>query len=211
MFFSDRDQAGQMLAGKLAESLDSSLNSSEFLILAIPRGGIVIGHQIALKLGLPLDILVTKKIGAPHHPELAIGAVGSVGKPILDEALVKKTRASQDYLNQMVVKIQKEIINDEAQWRAGRAPLSLKDKKVILTDDGVATGSTIQAALEIIRQENPKRIILAVPVIAKEALGKLEKLADEIIYLEAPELFFAVGQFYQNFDQIKDEEVKKLL
>lgn len=211
MFFSDRDQAGQMLAGKLAESLDSSLNSSEFLILAIPRGGIVIGHQIALKLGLPLDILVTKKIGAPHHSELAIGAVGSVGQPILDEALVKKTRASQDYLNQMVVKIQKEIINDEAQWRAGRAPLSLKDKKVILTDDGVATGSTIQAALEIIRQENPKRIILAVPVIAKEALGKLEKLADEIIYLEAPELFFAVGQFYQNFDQIKDKEVKKLL
>lgn len=199
------------MAAKLADTFGSSFVSSRALILAIPRGGLVIGRQISEKLKIPLDILVTKKIGAPDHPELAIGAVGLLGEPVIDEALAEKTGATQDYLEQTIGKIKKEITLKESQWRAGQKPLLLKGKEVIITDDGVATGSTLQLAIEIARQAEPKRIILAIPVLAKEALSKLEKLADEVIFLEAPELFFAVGQFYQNFDQVTDQEVKELL
>jgi putative phosphoribosyl transferase len=211
MVFSDRYQAGQLLAEKLAEAFGSSLAPAETLILAIPRGGLVIGRQISEKLGIPLDILLTKKIGAPGHPELAIGAIGLLGQPVIDEVLAKKTGTTQDYLKKEMERVKKEIVLKESQWRAGQKPLVLKGKNVIITDDGVATGSTIQSAIEIARQAEPQKIILAVPVVAKEALSKLEKLADEVVYLEAPELFFAVGQFYQNFDQITEEEIQKLL
>ena len=211
MVFSDRYQAGQLLAVKLADTLGSSFNPSEALILAVPKGGLAIGRPISDKLKIPLDILVTKKIGAPGHPELAIGAIGPLGEPVIDEVLAKKTGATQEYLKQEAGRIKEEITLKESQWRADQKPLILKGKNVIIADDGVATGSTIQSAIEIARQADPKRIILAIPVVAKEALVKLEKLADEVVYLEAPELFFAVGQFYQNFDQLTDQEVKKLL
>ena len=211
MIFSDRYQAGQLLAVKLADTFGSSFNSSEALILAIPKGGLVIGRQISDKLKIPLDILVTKKIGAPGHPELAIGAIGLLGEPVINETLAKKTGATQDYLKKEIERIKEEIVLKESQWRVGQKPLLIKDKNVIISDDGVATGSTIQSAIEIVRQADPQRIVLAVPVVAKDALIKLEKLADEVVYLEAPELFFAVGQFYQNFNQVSEEEVKKLL
>jgi len=210
MLFSDRYQAGQLLAEKLAADLNYSPDAS-WLVLAIPRGGVIIGHQIAKTLKIPLDIILSKKIGAPQNSELAIGAVGPIGEPSIEEKMVEKLKVDKDYLQGKITEIKKEIIFKEKLWREGKPPLSLAKKIILLVDDGVATGATIQTAIEIIRQAGPQKIIVAVPVIAKDALVKLEKIADEVVYLEAPELFFAVGQFYQNFDQVTDKQVKELL
>ncbi len=207
----DRIEAGQKLAQKLKEVLGEEKTPSQGLVLAIPRGGVVVGQQIAKTLNYPLDVIITKKIGAPGNPELAVGAVGFVGEPVIDEDLVARLGVEKDYLEKKTGEIKNQIIIQEKEWRAGKEPLDLKNKVVVITDDGVATGATVKSAMEIVRQANPQKIILAVPVIAKESLNEIENLADEVVYLEAPELFFAVGQFYQNFDQITDEEVKELL
>jgi putative phosphoribosyl transferase len=207
----NRIEAGQKLAQKLKEALGEEKTPSQGLVLAIPRGGVVVGQQIAKALNYPLDVIITKKIGAPGNPELAVGAVGFVGKPVIDEDLVTRLGVEKDYLEEKIAEIKNQILIQEKEWRAGKEPLDLKNKVVVITDDGVATGATVKSAIEIVRQANPQKIILAVPVIAKESLNEIENLADEVVYLEAPELFFAVGQFYQNFDQITDEEVKELL
>ena len=207
----DRIEAGQKLAQKLKEVLGEEKTLSQGLVLAIPRGGVVVGQQIAKVLNYPLDVIIVKKIGAPGNPELAVGAVGLVGEPVIDEDLVARLEVEKDYLEKKITEIKNQIIIQEKDWRAGKEQLNLKNKVVVITDDGVATGSTVKSAMEIIRQANPQKIILAVPVIAKESLNEIENLTDEVVYLEVPELFFAVGQFYQNFDQITDEEVKELL
>jgi len=208
MIFLNRQQAGNLLAAKLKES---ELGGDNLLVLAIPRGGVVVGQALAEALNSPLDIILVKKIGAPNNPELAIGAVGAFGEPTLDEELAKKTGADDNYIKNQISKIKIEIQEREKTFRSDKQPLDLKDKIVILTDDGVATGSTVVAAINILRQQNPKKIIVAVPVIAKDALAKIESVADEVVYLEAPEMFFAVGQFYQDFSQITDAEVIQLL
>ena len=209
--FPNRSEAGQKLAQKLKEVLGEQKAVNKLLILAIPRGGVVIGRQIADLLECPMDVIITKKIGAPGNPELAIGAVGTVGEPVIDEALAERVGADEDYLKNKIEKIKKNIEVQEKEFRQDKLPLDLKNKMVVITDDGVATGSTIKAAIEVVRQSNPQKIIVAIPVIARDALKEIENLADEVIYLEAPELFFAVGQFYQEFEQVSDETVKKLL
>jgi predicted phosphoribosyltransferase len=208
MIFLNRNQAGNLLAAKLKES---ELGGDNLLVLAIPRGGVVVGQALAEALNSPADIILVKKIGAPNNPELAIGAIGAFGEPTIDEELAKKTGADDNYIKNQISKIKIEIQEREKIFRSDKPPLDLKSKIVILTDDGVATGSTVVAAINILRQQNPKKIIVAVPVIAKDALAKIESVADEVVYLEAPEMFFAVGQFYKDFSQITDEEVLKLL
>lgn len=197
-----------MLAAKIKES---ELRGNNLLVLAIPRGGVIVGKELATALNCPLDVVVTKKIGTPENPELAIGAVSAFGEPSLNEELAKKTGAGEAYIKDQISKIKIEIQEREKIFRSGKPPLNLKDKIVILTDDGVATGATMVVAVEIVRQQSPKRIIVAVPVIAKDTLARIEAVADEVVYLEAPEMFFAVGQFYQDFPQITDAEVLKLL
>jgi predicted phosphoribosyltransferase len=209
--FPNRSEAGQKLAQKLKEVLGEQKAVNKLLILAIPRGGVVIGRQIADFLKCPMDVIITKKIGAPGNPELAIGAVGTVGEPVIDEALAERVGADENYLKNKIEKIKENIEVQEKEFRQDKLPLDLKDKVVVITDDGVATGSTIKAAIEVVCQSNPQKIIVAIPVIARDALKEIENLADEVIYLEAPELFFAVGQFYQEFEQVSDETVKKLL
>jgi predicted phosphoribosyltransferase len=209
--FPNRSEAGQKLAQKLKEVLGEQKAVNKLLILAIPRGGVVIGRQIADFLKCLMDVIITKKIGAPGNPELAIGAVGAIGEPVIDEALAERVGADEDYLKNKIEKIKENIEVQEKEFRQDKLPLDLKDKVVVITDDGVATGSTIKAAIEVVRQSNPQKIIVAIPVIARDALKEIENLADEVIYLEAPELFFAVGQFYQEFEQVSDETVKKLL
>lgn len=210
MIFPNRFEAGKQLADKLLETLDLTSNSS-LVVLAIPRGGVVIGSQLASTLKCPLEVIVTKKIGAPGNPELAIGAVGPVGEPVIDENLAARVGVDEAYLQAKIASLKSEIAKRVKEYHGDKPAINLKDKLVIITDDGVATGATMKAAIEIVRQENPQKIMVAVPVIAKDALKEIEGLADEVVYLEAPDLFFAVGQFYQEFDQVSDEEVKKLL
>lgn len=210
MIFLNRFEAGKKLASKLLTTLDLTPNSS-LVVLAIPRGGVIIGSQLSSVLKCPLDVMVTKKIGAPGNPELAIGAVGLTGEPVVDEALAARLGVDENYLKSKILNLKSELANRLKEYHGGKPALDLKNKVVVITDDGVATGSTMKAAIEIIRQESPQKIVVAVPVIAKDALKEIENLADEVIYLEAPDLFFAVGQFYQDFEQVTDEEVKELL
>jgi putative phosphoribosyl transferase len=206
-----RVEAGQQLAQKLGEIPQQELPRESLIILGIPRGGVIVGHQVATLLRSPLDVVVTKKIGAPGNSELAIGAVGALGEPVIDEELAKRVGADETYLQRQITELRSEVLRRVKEYRGDKPTPDLKNKVVVITDDGVATGATIKAAIEILRQENPQKIIVAVPVISKEALREIEALADEVVYLEAPELFFAVGQFYQEFEQITDEEVKELL
>lgn len=206
-----RVEAGQQLAQKLGEIPQQELPRESLIILGIPRGGVIVGHQVATLLRSPLDVVVTKKIGAPGNSELAIGAVGALGEPVIDEELAKRVGADETYLQRQITELRSEVLRRVKEYRGDKPTPDLKNKVVVITDDGVATGATIKAAIEILRQENPQKIIVAVPVISKEALREIEALSDEVVYLEAPELFFAVGQFYQEFEQITDEEVKELL
>jgi len=210
MVFQNRIEAGRQLAAKL-QVYKATKN---LIVLAIPRGGVVVGKQLADFLGCPLDVIVTKKIPAPGSPELAIGAVGPAswrGEPVIDEELAAKVGADEQYLKFKIENLKFEVARREKEFRKGKPPLDLKNKIVILTDDGVATGATMAMAVEIVRQQEPKKIIVAVPVIARDSLEKIAALADEVVYLEAPELFFAVGQFYREFEQVSDEIVIKIL
>jgi len=231
MVFKNRQEAGKKLATKLLSHLvieplsnkqslllrnkQSLLLRNKIIILAIPRGGVIVGRELSKALNRPLDVIITKKIGAPGNPELAIGAVGSFdyaqGEPVIDEELAGRVGADEKYLKSQIARLRIEVDRRIKEYHGDKPPLELKNKVVIITDDGVATGATIMAAIEIARQQNPKKIIVAVPVIAKDTLEKIESLADEVVFLDAPEMFFAVGQFYQNFSQVTDEEVRKIL
>jgi len=207
MVFQNRIEAGKQLAAKL----QNYKGVKNLLALAIPRGGVIVGRELADFLDCPLDVIVTKKIPSPENPELAIGAVGAVGEPVVDEELAAKVGAEENYIKSQISNLKSQIYEREKAFRQGKPPLDLKDKIIILTDDGVATGATMAAAVEIVRQQEPKKIIVAVPVIARDSLEKIASLADEVVYLRAPELFFAVGQFYREFNQISDEAVIKKL
>jgi len=210
MVFQNRIEAGRQLAAKLR----AYRATKNLIVLAIPCGGVVVGRQLADFLGCPLDVIVTKKIPAPGSPELAIGAVGPAswrGEPVIDEELAAKVGADDQYLKFKIENLKFEVARREKEFRKGKPPLDLKEKIVILTDDGVATGATMAVAIEIVRQQEPKKIIVAVPVIARDSLEKIASLADEVVYLQAPELFFAVGQFYREFEQVSEEIVIKYL
>jgi len=210
MVFQNRVEAGKQLATKL----QNYKGIESLLVLSIPRGGVVVGRELAKALGCPLDVIITKKIPAPGSPELAIGAVGPTswrGEPVIDEELAAKVGTDESYMKYQIANIKNEIRRRERTFRGDKPPLNLKDKIVILTDDGIATGATMVAAVEIVRQQEPKKIIVAVPVIARDSLEKIAAFADEVVYLEAPELFFAVGQFYREFGQVSDETVIKIL
>lgn len=213
MTFIDRQQAGEKLAEKLTGELESlgQTEGKEGMILAIPRGGIVIGKKLAEKLNLPLDVLVTKKIPAPGNPELAIGAVSEGNIVFFDKELCQSLCVTEVYKKQIVSQKQKELESKQSFFRKGKPSLELKGKTVILTDDGAATGATMLAAIKMVRNQKPKQIIVALPVVALDTLQKLEAEADQVFYLEAPAMFFAVGQFYQNFNQVSDQEVIEIL
>jgi putative phosphoribosyl transferase len=211
MMFKNRQEAGRKLATKLVSDLAIKPGENKILVLAIPRGGVVTGKEIAKKLEAPLDIIITKKIGAPGNPELAIGAVGPGGEEVINEQLASQVGADEGYVQEQKKMIEKEIRRREKELRRGKPQPDYKDKIIILTDDGVATGATILAGIEVLRQHHPKKIIVAVPVIARDTLSKIEAQADAVIFLEAPWMFFAVGQFYEDFPQTTDEEVKELL
>jgi len=208
--FKDRIDAGRKLAEKLKEEVLPE-EIKETILWAIPRGGIVVGEEIRKVFGIPMDCLVTKKIPSPESEELAIGAVAEGGTVVWEEELCERLNVPVEYKQEMIKRKVEELEKKKKDFRGEKALPIVTDKRVIITDDGVATGATVKAAVAVVKSFNPREIIVAVPVIAKETLEELKNKVDKIIYLEAPEMFFSVGQFYENFDQISDQEVKGVL
>lgn len=204
--FTDRVDAGRRLAERLA-----GRDLPQGLVLAIPRGGVVVGAEIARALSLPLDIIIPRKIGAPYNPELAIGAVTQDGTAIFNEELLRHFSIKDETKAQLVAHAVAEINRRMRLYRGDKPLLSWRNRTIILVDDGIATGFTVTAALRSLRKADPKKIILAVPVAPPDTLENLRPEVDELICLLVPELFMAVGQFYYHFDQTSDQEVISLL
>lgn len=207
MLFQDRREAGQALARELA----SFKGSSNLIVLGIPRGGVVVGHEIAKALGAPIDVYITRKIGAPHNPELAIGAVASDGTLIIDQQLVRRLGVEQDYIEEESRRQKDEISRRLSEYRGDRPSPQLAGKIVILVDDGVATGATTLVTIRAIKAQDPSELVLAVPVGPRDSIETLRQEVDKLVCLHAPEIFWAVGAFYNMFDQTSDAEVKALL
>ena len=207
MQFRDRREAGQLLAKEFA----SLRGQKDVIVLGIPRGGVVVAAEVAKKLGAPLDVYITRKIGAPYNPELAIGAVASDGTLVLDYNLIERIGVPEDYVQRETERQRQEIQRRLATYRGSRPEPQLEGKTVILVDDGVATGATILASLRAIKQRKPARLILAVPVGPADTIQLLSREADQVVCLYTPEIFWAVGAFYAIFDQTSDEEVIRLL
>ncbi|MEN6521211.1 MAG: phosphoribosyltransferase [Armatimonadota bacterium] len=206
--FEDRADAGKKLAKVLEQ-----YRGTDALVIAIPRGGVVVGYEIAIALDLPLDVVVPRKLGAPDQPELAIGAVApwNEGNAILDESAISYLSVTQDYIQRETERQLAEIDRRLREYRGTIDPPNISGRTVIVVDDGIATGYTIEAALYSLRELNPGRIVLAVPVAAPDSLRRISRLADEVHALMTPTPFFAVGSWYIEFGQTSDEEVVELL
>lgn len=206
VFFKNRREAGR----RLGEELKKLCPKVE-VVLGIPRGGIIIAAEIARVFNAELDIVIARKLGAPDNPELAVGALAENGQLFLNEALARQVGADRAYIQQEKQRRLIEIKRRVEQYRRVRPKVTLKGKSVVITDDGVATGATLNVALWAVRQEQPARLIVALPVGSEEAVEKISKDADEMICLSCPPVFYAVGQFYADFPQISDEEVLEIL
>ncbi len=205
--FIDRKDAGL----KLAKALTKFSQSPNTTIIALPRGGVVIGYYIAKELQLPLDITCPRKIGAPFNPEFAIGAVTEMGHMIISSTVMQDLGLSNQEVAHLAEKEKKIALQRLQQYRGNRPSRQIEGKTVILVDDGLATGSTMRAAIETMRKEKVAKLILAVPVAPVDTLRNLSTVVDEVVCLATPATFHAVGQFYIHFDQTTDEEVMDLL
>jgi putative phosphoribosyl transferase len=203
----DRAEAGRLLADRLRGYADRS----DVIVLALPRGGVPIGFAIAERLRVDLDVVVVRKLGVPFHNELAMGAVASGGLRVLNRDVVGLARVDEVAIDKAVREQTKEIERREAHYRDGAAPPVLRDRTVILVDDGLATGSTMRVAIQAVRRERPRRIVVAVPVGARETCAELAAYVDETTCLTTPEPFRAVSLWYETFDQTSDDEVVDLL
>ncbi len=200
--FSDRFDA----AARLVPLLRSYERKSGAMVLAIPRGGLHVGSVLSRQLHIPLDVIVTKKIGAPGHEEFAVGAVGSGGVVVLDEDNVRYAGASADYIERRVEELRGAIAAKERRYRGKRLPLDLRGKTAIITDDGAATGSTVIAAVKVARALGAQDVVVALPVAPPETASRLEEVANTAVFVATPRDFSAVGQFYGHFPQVSDEE-----
>ncbi len=205
-FFSDRVDAGRRLASALG-----GISFTRGIVLAIPRGGVVVGFEIARALELPLDVIIPHKLGAPDNPELAIGAVAEDGTTILDDNLVTYMGVSQDYIQEEGQRQREEIQRRLKLYRQDIPYPDLKGRDVIVVDDGIATGATMKAALKSVRNRGAASVIVAVPVGPPSTIRELKNLADRVVCLFMPEYFQAIGQFYTDFSQTSDTEVIGLL
>ena len=207
MIFKNREEAGKRLALKLADFE----NVSNTVVVGLARGGVIVAREIALELALPLEVMAAKKLGAPGNPELAIGAIAE-GERMLDKKIIDKYGVSEDYINKETAKLQQEIVRREKLYRNGKPLLDLNGKTVIIVDDGIATGATMSAAIHYARSMGAREIVAAVPVASNESLEKIEKEADNTVCLErVGPYFFAVGEHYEHFPQVSDEEVVSAL
>jgi len=204
--FRDRTDAGRQLA-ELLDDLDVEAD----VVLAIPRGGLPIGRAVADALGVPLDVVAARKIGAPHNPELAIGAVASDGTRWLNESLIADLGVGEDYVSAGVERERAAAQEKVDRYRAGREPLDLAGKRVLVVDDGVATGATTIACVRQVGNAGAARVVLAVPVGPPDTVERLRSEVDDLVVVETPPHFGAVGQFYASFGQVSDEEAMAYL
>jgi putative phosphoribosyl transferase len=207
MIFLNRVDAGRRLAKKLVEYA----GRKDVLVLAIPRGGAPVAFQVASQLNAPLDVFAVRKLGVPAHEELAFGAIATGGIRILDSRIVKGAGISDVEIELIAAKEREELDRRERVYRGTRPALNVEAKTVILVDDGIATGASTRAAVTALRKMKPARIVLAAPVALASACRLLRREVDDLICLDTPETFYAIGEFYGDFSQVSDEEVTSLL
>ena len=205
--FADRAEAGCILASKLS----TYSGRSDVIVLGLPRGGVSVAFAVAGVLRVPLDLLVVSKIGTPWERELAMGALAEGGMQVLDLSIVKSLCVSEENIQEATATARKELETRERLYRGGRPPLELGGKVVIVVDDGIATGCSVLAAIAAVRRRGPARVVVAVPVAPASGCGAIRMEADEVISVAEPEMFLAVSQWYEDFTQISDEDVCRLL
>ncbi len=205
--FRDRTDAGRYLATKL----QAYAGRANLLVLALPRGGVPVGFEVALALHAPLDVFIVRKLGVPGHEELAIGAIASGGAQVLDQYLIRDLRISPDEIARVITREEVELERREREYRGDRPPVTVAGRAVILVDDGLATGYTMRAAVAALKQEGAAETIVAVPVAPPDTCESLRAEVDQVVCAVTPEPFIAVGLWYRDFRQTTDEEVHDLL
>jgi putative phosphoribosyl transferase len=203
----DRREAGQLLASKLRDYA----NRPDVIVLGLPRGGVPVAYEVASALDAPLDVFLVRKLGMPGHEEYAVGALASGGLKVLNRLLLEAYGISEEDLAETVAREQAELERREREYRKGLPPLDVAGKTVILVDDGLATGSSMLAAVRALNEARPTRVVVAVPVAPPQTCEDLRAVADQVVCALTPEPFLAVGRWYANFDQTSDGEVKELL
>src|SRR3984893_10196453 len=205
--FRDRREAGRLLAERLA----AYANRPDVLVLALPRGGVPVAYEVASALGAPLDVFIVRKLGVPGYEELAMGAVATGGVRVLNDQIVERLGIPDHLIDAVAARELQELSRRERLYRDGRPPPDVRGRTVILVDDGLATGATMHAAIQALRQQNPARIVVAVPTASPETCEEMRTEVDEVICAITPEPFEAVRRWYQDFSQTTDEEVEALL
>jgi len=205
--FSDRHEAGRQLASQLGDYQ----GREDVVVLGLPRGGVPVAYEVASALNAPLDVFLVRKLGVPGHPELAMGAIASAGVRVLNDVVIGWYGLTESEIDRVAAGEQEELARREREYRREQTPLDLRGRTVLLVDDGLATGSTMKAAVKAVRTLEPARIVVAVPVGATDTCRELRELADEVVCAHTPEPFSAVGLWYRDFSQTTDDEVRELL
>jgi predicted phosphoribosyltransferase len=205
--FRDRAEAGRVLAEQLAAYADRP----DVIVLALPRGGVPVGYEVAQALHAPLDVFLVRKLGVPGHEELAMGAVATGGVRVLNEQVLRALHIPEQVIDAVARWELEELARRERLYRGDRPPPDVHGRTVILVDDGLATGSTMLAAVRALRQQQPARIVVAVPIASSDTCELLRDEVDDVICAATPDPFYAVGLWYENFEQLTDEEVRELL
>lgn len=204
--FKDRKEAGQILASKLSKYADQKP-----IVLGLPRGGVPVAFEVAMALHAPLDVFVVRKLGVPGQEELAMGAIASGGVRVLNKRVIESLQISDEAIEAEALKERQELERRERLYRGERPELNVHDRTVILVDDGIATGSTIKAAIAALKKQKAGRIVVAVPVAPTSISEELQEEVDEVVCVSTPEMFFAISVWYDEFPQTSDEEVRELL
>ncbi|AOJ02832.1 MULTISPECIES: phosphoribosyltransferase [Burkholderia] len=206
-YFRDRVDAGRQLAAHLADYA----NRSDVIVLALPRGGVPVAYEVAKALHVKLDVLIVRKLGAPGNPELAMGAIATGGVVLLEQSVLRAMHVSERELADTIARERDELARREAAYRGDHAPPDVEGRTVIVVDDGIATGSTMLAAIEAVRERKPAKLVAAVPVASPSSAEKVKAAADAIVCVMRPDWLMGIGQFYRDFDQTSDDEVRALL